>query len=371
MKRISILVKPTDACNMRCKYCFHEKSGYNQGLMSSEIFDKMLFLLEKEYDSVNIVWHGGEPLLAPLHFYEYAYKKCEQSGLKMHFSLQTNATLLDDSTLDFFRKKQTNIGISFDGTVNEQQRGKTNIVLQNIKKLKAKGFDPGAIMVVTQNNVNRLNEEYDFFKNIGISVKFNPMFPDGEGEHHPELDITVEQYIKSFTEFFLHWLNDKDCNINMITCQEYVKLILYHEAGVCTYNSCLGNWLCIDSVGNIYPCDRLCISKYRLGNIQNLKTFTDVFQNESFYNLLSCAVKRREVCKEKCNYYNMCYGGCNANAELYGNLSSSENNLCLIHKGILANISQVVLESASDDFNGFNPKFRIIAERYNKLKCNL
>lgn len=35
---ISIIVKPTNACNLRCKHCYHAGTGYDNEQMS----DKML-----------------------------------------------------------------------------------------------------------------------------------------------------------------------------------------------------------------------------------------------------------------------------------------------------------------------------------------
>lgn len=340
--RISILVKPTNACNLRCHYCFHEKTGYSQEIMSNELFDEMISKISCEYDNINIVWHGGEPLLVPLAFYESAYKFCSCKNSNIKYSIQTNATLLSDDFLNFFKENDTNIGVSFDGTVNELQRGSTEIVIKKILQARKSGFNLGAIMVVTKNNINRLKDEYDYFKKLGISVKFNPMFTDGAGTHHRELEVSVDDYIEAFTDFFKYWLQDTNCNINAITCHEYIKLILYNRAGVCTYNSCLGNWLCIDASGDIYPCDRLAVSDFRLGNIRSIDKISDVFMSENFINLIKNSISRRNSCSSTCEYYSMCYGGCNASAALGGNISQNTNISCRMHKGIISGIQEVV-----------------------------
>ncbi len=38
---------------------------------------------------------------------------------------------------------------------------------------------PGAIIVVNQNNVRSLIEEYEYFKKLNLGMKMNPMFNDG------------------------------------------------------------------------------------------------------------------------------------------------------------------------------------------------
>ena len=123
---------------------------------------------------------------------------------------------------------------------------------------------------------------------------------------------------------------DKECDISVASCIDLVNLIIHEHTGVCTYNSCLGKWLCFDSNGHIYPCDRLCLEKYDLGNINDIKFIDEVFQSEKFIDLLKNSIKRRENCKLNCEYFKNCYGGCNANAILSQN--ENYNASCYIQK---------------------------------------
>ena len=39
---ISIIVKPTNACNLRCKHCYHAGTGYDNEQMSDKILEKLI-----------------------------------------------------------------------------------------------------------------------------------------------------------------------------------------------------------------------------------------------------------------------------------------------------------------------------------------
>lgn len=61
---IGLVIAPTMACNMACKYCFEENK---KGRMSAATVEAVLDFVEKRARSlehVDINWYGGEPLLA-------------------------------------------------------------------------------------------------------------------------------------------------------------------------------------------------------------------------------------------------------------------------------------------------------------------
>ncbi len=178
MLRINTLVKPTHQCNMRCKYCFAEKYGYDNSLLDIDYLKKYLSLLSQKFQFINLVWHGGEPLMVPLDFYDEIYDYCSEMDTKFIYSLQTNGVLLNQ---------------------------------ENIDLLKMNGMFPGAVLVVTQNNVDHLVEEYEYFKSLDIGMKVNPMFSDGTAKDNPFLTMDPDQYIKNFVTFFKYWPLDTNC----------------------------------------------------------------------------------------------------------------------------------------------------------------
>lgn len=342
MSQINTLIKPTNECNMRCKYCFAEKYGYSNSLLDLKILKKYLKLLSQKYDYINLVWHGGEPLIAPLSYYEEAYDYCQKLDSKFIYSIQTNGTLLNNENIDFFKEHDTSIGLSFDGLSNSKTRGNTQTILNKIELLKSKEMYPGAIIVVNQNNVNSLIEEYEYFKKLNLGMKMNPMFNDGAAKENNFFNLNPDNYIHSFVEFFKYWVFDTDCNINVSTCMNFANLIINEYSGICTHSSCLKKWLCLDSNGHIYPCDRLCLNEYDLGYVPEMNVIDEAFENEKFIKLLQKNILRRQTCIETCEYFKNCYGGCNANAIL----SEINNNdiSCYIQRGILSELKKIIIK---------------------------
>lgn len=59
MKKIDLILKVTDACNLRCKYCYNSEKKYVNNIMSIDRFAKLLELLHADYSVVHVIWHGG------------------------------------------------------------------------------------------------------------------------------------------------------------------------------------------------------------------------------------------------------------------------------------------------------------------------
>lgn len=359
MRSINILIKTTNQCNMRCKYCFHEKYGYSDSYLDLNVFEKTINMLASDYDHINIIWHGGEPLLSSLEFFENAYSICNANQGSFSFSIQTNATLLEEKSILFFKNNNTKIGISFDGLCNENTRGNTELILNNISLLKKFDCNVGAILVATQRNVNNLIQEYEYFKKLEIGLKINPLFSDGAAIQEKDLFLNVDDYINQIILLYKYWVKDTDCRINVSNFKILTNLIVKNRSNICTFNSCLGKWLCLDVDGSVYPCDRLCTSDFLLGNINNISNTVELFDNENFKNLIKKSIIRRNACIDNCEYYKMCYGGCNANALLYGDLTNVTNsNFCKIQKGLIKGIKQELLDvNTNTDKTKYNPYF--------------
>ena len=194
----------------------------------------------------------------------------------------------------------------------------------------------GCILVVSDINVSLLKENYTFFKELGVSVKFNPLFCQGNAEGN--ISLSYMHYAKEFVDLFKTWVLDAECNINLQSFYDILNLITTNHTGVCSFNSCLGSWLCIDNKGDIFPCDRFYCDDYYLRNIHNISSFNEAFNSDNYISLLSNAIKRRNTCKTECRYYDMCHGGCNATASLGQGVGYPNKSFCDMHIFILSEL---------------------------------
>jgi sulfatase maturation enzyme AslB (radical SAM superfamily) len=108
---MTAIIKPTNACNLACKYCSAE-SGKSKGTMSSKTLKNSLTKLAKfngntdegKNNETSLVWHGGEPLMMGRRFYRKAMRiqeKLKDEGYVFKNNIQTNGTLLDKRWVDF------------------------------------------------------------------------------------------------------------------------------------------------------------------------------------------------------------------------------------------------------------------------------
>ena len=106
------MVKPIGAaCNLDCHYCYYrDKSEIYSGSMP-KMSDELLEMYIRQYMTgasqqvVSFCWHGGEPLLAGMGFYEKALALQREygAGRRILNTLQTNGTLLNDEWAVFSR----------------------------------------------------------------------------------------------------------------------------------------------------------------------------------------------------------------------------------------------------------------------------
>ena len=123
-----VMLKPAGSlCNLNCDYCYYTEKGDmyrscgagNRMTISDELLEKFTrqYIEAQTQPQVLFTWHGGEPLMRPISFYEKALRLQRQyaRGHIIDNCLQTNGTLLTDEWCEFFRRNNFLIGISIDG----------------------------------------------------------------------------------------------------------------------------------------------------------------------------------------------------------------------------------------------------------------
>lgn len=359
---LNVLIKPTNGCNLRCKYCFSNE--YSADKLEIKDFERFVKLASKHYN-LSIVWHGGEPTL-------WGYKNFQQANeiIKKYSKraqiiqcVQSNCVHIDDNLIDFFIENNISIGSSFDGVTNEQTRGCTEKYLSTIEKLKNKGLNVGAICVITKQNINSLVDNYNYFKERNQSLNLRPMINSGEALKNVDIfSVDIEQYIKNLKELLHIWFYDTNCNIKVQPFETYLNMLIYKKASVCCYNSCITKWMCLEPNGDITPCNRWFPEEYKYGNIREIKSIKQVFKSNGLKNLLVKAIERREKCKSDCEYFDVCNGGCNNEAFVNGDIANNNMPSCQVLKAIIGEFKDVIANVK--DINQVNNKIREKIKQY-------
>lgn len=115
----------TSSCNLRCSYCYEPKllARRMDFLTAKDIITKQMASLDDRYDSVEIQFMGGEPLLEfPLIKEVSKWLWSNKWKRQTVVFVPTNGTLLDSEMKSWFAAHRENIklGLSFDGDTGMQ-----------------------------------------------------------------------------------------------------------------------------------------------------------------------------------------------------------------------------------------------------------
>lgn len=344
-KRLTVLLEPTAACNLRCKHCYHAKTSYVHNKMSMDVLDKFLFACMPHYKAIRIIWHGGEPLLMGLDFFESAYNLINQYAnkfdVKVEFGLQTNGTLLNEKNIDFFKNTNTHISLSYDGPFNDILRQRTSDVEQAIYLLKKKEVKFSCLSTINSASVEQLIETYNFFKDLNVPIKFNPIFPDGAAKENSLFIMSSSQWAEEFCKLFINWFYDKDCNIEVSSCCDILKKYLGLFKNGCVNGTCMFRFVAIDANGNLYPCGRLVDQNYLLADVSSIDDIRQIFISPNYLKILERNEQRIAKCKD-CKWFSQCHAGCNASASLAGDVSKPFDFECYFTKYMFNNIENLL-----------------------------
>lgn len=359
MRKIQCIIKVTNGCNLRCKYCYNSAKQFNNAVIPIETVERMFSLLD-EFDCIQVIFHGGEPLLAGMDFYDkvmelqriYTVRK----GVKFINQVQTNATLLDRRWLSFLNKNKIAVGISFDGLYNGEYRGKTEKVLNAINLLNKSKSHFGCIAVVADKDYS-ISDNYDYFKKLGLKVDFSYVFIEGSAKDINVLDI--DSYTQQLIDLFDRWIYDVD-GIAVRNLDFMIKKILKCNYEYCSNGSCIGNFFCIDVDGSIYGCSRESVKQYRFGDISEFNSFHDIINSESFKKYIGGSIERRKKCAENCAFFEYCKGGCTDDAINNGDITQPNKSYCKYFRALFSHIKSKIDEIFQNnvDLATLNPHFK-------------
>jgi len=311
--------------------------------MDINIFQTLIEKTVKDYNNIHFLWHGGEPLLAGINFYENIIKIEKKYSTKIIISnsMQSNGTLLTSKFANLLLDNGFQIGFSFDGQSNEINRGLTCETLRSMELIRKTGRRVCAIKVVL--NEDMLNENiiaiYEYFKEKEIDLKLNPIFKCEIIK--PESLLSPHAYTDNIIKLFNVWVNDVNCHIKVDPIENYLSLFRGKHRD-CSNASCLTRFLSVDYIGNVYPCSRYYNSEYCYGNIMTYSSIKDAYQSEGFKNVLISAIERRNFCINNCIYFSACQGGCNHDAMIEGKLTENGFFSCLVFKRLYSFFNEAI-----------------------------
>lgn len=367
---ITLIVKPTHRCNLSCPYCYDLKNRKVKEEMNQETIDQIIKVF-KNANVVEWIWHGGEPLLMGVDYIRESNKKVLEHMPNTSIEVQTNGVLINDEYMQLFNEFDMRPGLSFDGIKNEFTRKNTGKLMNTFNILERNNITPGAIMVVTQDNIKNLIEEYEYAKRLNIGLKMNLVF-EAQGNDNAK-NLMYKDAIKSICDYFDYWIKDTNRPMHSPLAQEFIDMLTGGRT-TCENIDCVGRWFGIHPNGDIVPCGRDWNEDYVFGNIHDYNSYEEIYEHENFKKYRQQTRCINNHCKDsKCPFFKACYSGCSANNINYfikeGKLEP-EKTSCIIQKSVLKHVFKVINSidySNPDVAKQYNPHFISILNR-NQVK---
>lgn len=328
MGTVSAMIKPaSSACNLRCRYCFYadvaasrEVAGH--GMMKAETGALLAQRLAEACGfsgDAHISFQGGEPTVAGLGWFRaFAAEMDRYPSVTPHWSIQTNATLLDEAWCAFFAERSFLVGVSLDGPranmdhfrFDAAGEGAYARVMQGIEHLRAAGVEFNILTVVTRQLAQKPKQLIQFYLQHDFTdVQLIPCLPPLDGSDDG-MSLRPTDYRGFYLAFFRAWKKAFESG-HLIRVNLFENLLGMLEGyppyqcgmlGRCTVQ------YVVEANGDVYPCDFYCLDQYRLGNLKDapLRTLSTSAGAQAFLDGQSC---RREPCAT-CQFARICNGGC-------------------------------------------------------------
>ncbi len=329
-----VFIKPVGArCNLRCSYCYYlQKSDiYGSGInpiMNDETLENCIkqHFLASSGDTVLFTWHGGEPLLAGIDFYEKALsiqKKHLPHGKSFLNGIQTNGTMITKEWCEFFAANGFIVGMSIDGpkvfhdamrhTLNKH--GSFEKTLDGHRLLREHGVNPEILCVVNSYNVKYPLVVYDFFKMLGANyITFLPLVEKRniEEEQVSAESVSAFEFGLFLAAIFDEWVKYDIGTVKIQIFEEALRTAFNQEHSLCIFRECCGGVPVIEHNGDFYPCDHFVEKNQLLGNIneRHLEYFLKHSAQRTFGDAKLNTLPQYCI---RCKVKNMCNGECPKN----------------------------------------------------------
>jgi uncharacterized protein len=283
-------------------------------------------LSDPESDTVEFIWHGGEPTVLPSLFYEKALlvqSRFRRPNQVIINSIQTNGTRLTRSWANFLRDNHFIVGISLDGPpeIHDKYRryasGRPSFEdASDTIELLRDCHVPFSVLMVIDEEALALGSRriFEFFlkmniKNFGLLAAT----PINQPSAPPE--TRTNHYIdpKRMTEFLIKlydcWKENGDTSIRI---REFEGILqrLQGNSGYCTLEgNCFGHYYIVEPNGDVAHCELFQGDpKYTFGNIleDDFKSFRQSTKMSTLIRENQLELNRMRSCPE----FSICNGWC-------------------------------------------------------------
>jgi uncharacterized protein len=358
-ERLSIVVGASEGCNLNCRYCYRGLDGTMLDMDDNTLANLIKKTLSLEgIKEVSYVWHGGEPTLPGLPFYEKVVnlQNRYKGDVEVNNGMQTNGIELSDEFIDFLIKNDFGVGVSLDGPkeIHDLQRpmrsgegSSFENVMRTVKKFHDCKEKIGSISVVTKYSLHKAEEIYNFLSEEIGSAKFRPMNRLGNGiENYAELGITNAEYIGFLKTIFPLW-KDSQNKMRVEPFNSALDQLLTNIPMHCgSLPSCSEYYLHVTPTGQVYSCgDFIGNPLHYYGNL-NTDPLEKILDSPNRAKITETR-KGLTECKA-CEYVPICNSGCMASAYMMDGDIGHKDYWCPSNKAVFNMVKGYIIDKLNE-----------------------
>jgi uncharacterized protein len=349
----TVVLQPTAFCNINCSYCYLPDRD-NKHLLAQSTVSRLfseLFASGWASPELTVIWHAGEPLVAPVSFYREAFAAIERlrpQSIKLKHAIQTNGMLIDAEWCQLFHDWQVGVGVSLDGPralhdANRKTRagaGTFDRTMAGIHCLQAAKVSFHVISVLSAASLEDPDGLLAFYLAEGIDqVCFN--VEESEGSHVSTLFTGTGELHRRYEAFLRRFWRQARASGRVRFVREIDLAIprVFRPSEALARNVQVEPlaMLNVDSHGNVssFSPELLGLKNeayddFLLGNI-NRQSLAEIYgtclQSDLFRDIQAGVA----ACSETCEYFSVCGGGAPVN-KLFenGSFASTITSFCTL-----------------------------------------
>lgn len=358
MKFVTPLIKVTDSCNFNCHFCYYAQKQFNEnmskkimpiGLLKKIIREICELNIENGNNICHVIFHGGEPMLAGLQYFEdvIRYEKQlneEYPEIAFKNSIQTNGFLINVEWADFFQKYDFGVSVSIDGDTDLNfhklrldNLNSDKLVLNKLKLLIERDIALTIMSVITNSHIGNEERLYNFYKKNNIhNVAF--CFCYNKDSNDSVDPIKLGEFLKKFFDLYYYGTY----NLRVRDYESIFCKLIGKTNGLCLYSDrqdC-GDFPTIDSAGNVYFCDVATEKDKSLGNVNN-QTLKEIFNTEKFIEEKNKSQKILNDNCQQCDMKDYCGKIC-YRTDIIDESNKYTNYFCETYKIIIEYVKEIL-----------------------------
>jgi uncharacterized protein len=279
---------------------------------------------------LEVAWHGGEPLVVPLGWYEDAIALMAErrpASLQLTHRFQSNGVLLNKDWARFFARIGARVGLSIDGPADmhdanrrtRRGQGTHESAMRAVRLLQEQGLAFRVITVLTERALDHPERLFDFYLQNGIKdVGFNIEEIEGANACSSLAGGTAEMKYRAFIKRFFELVWEAP---ELVKVREFESALAHLLSDAPVWDE-QNSPFAIVSVGHdgaistfspeLLGARHTRFGDFAFGHVAEHQ-LADIEHAATFRTISNEIQRGVDACERNCRYFRWCGGGAPAN----------------------------------------------------------